>query len=905
MSVNAPGDDFDARLPELVMKWEELVASGSHPSSAEMCCDCPELIAEFEHSIQQLQTLDRFLSMDSSTSAGLSTRLILSSKQSDRFPQVPGYCVLEEIGRGGMGVVYKARQNSLDRLVAIKTLPGSRWGQSGFVARLRQEAKGLSLLSHPNVVKVFDVVETPVVIAVILEYVDGESLAKSLNRAAMPPRDAAMLTLTLARTLMFVHQRGLLHRDIKPSNVMIGRNGDIKLADFGLVKEQGSDTSLTATGDLFGTPSYMAPEQVQGKDAFVDCRTDVYALGATLYEMLTGRPPFVGVSTLDTLDQVQHREPIAIRLLSPGVPRDLETICLKCLDKEPERRFGNAQELVMELERFERGIPIRARPAGILYRCRRWCRRKPTVAALSVFSLLAVVAIVGLLATYNRDLTRLNADLDRAATNAKNLQRIAEDRERQTNDSLYAADINRAGMAWQQNDTRVLTTLLEQHIPRPGEADYRGWAWWFLRRQAHFGRKTLLEIGSPQYIVCHSQDRRLWAVAGSDSIVRFFNPETGETHRELSTGQIEVNGLAFSPDGQELATAGDDGTVRIWNLASLSERLMFIAHPTKAFQVVYTHDGSELIVCGDDPIIRAFDTKSGQSKYTLEGHEKTIQCLLLDHDGQTLISTSNDHDVRFWDLSKRIQSWSFRSSSDVTSVVFDRKRNLLVIGNSGGLLQSLDVHDNRELASAKHLDKVGALAVHPDGLLLAAGDSGGQIRLRGLDPQGNFVGDQHQPWQAHQGIIYSLCWSHDGSRLISTGQDGRVMSWNLTEVRPDTSNTLELHVSTHSCLVPGTTSVLAKSPFKLVIWDWMQKRTLASSESLFHGAATVSPDGDRFATVLLSKERANDSLRLYNLPKKFNAILDEASISGWETGRRNQQHPFLAGFEFPCSITLA
>lgn len=885
-----PGDDTDDRLAELVMQWEQRVAAGQHPSLADVCSECPELMSDLEMCLKQLRRMDQFLSAERPATK-VSGPSANTSPQN--FPDIPGYQVFEEIGRGGMGVIYKARQESLNRLVAIKTLPGSRWGQSGVVARLRQEANGLSKLSHPNIVNVFDVVETPAAVSIILEYIAGESLATQLSRGAMTPAEAAKLSLELSRTLIFVHERGLLHRDIKPSNILISSTGELKLADFGLVKEQGSHSSLTETGDLFGTPSYMPPEQVHGKDACVDVRMDLYALGATLYEMLTGRPPFVGVSTLDILNQVQHRDPVAIRLLNPLVPRDLETICLKCLEKDPQLRFSSARELAEEIERFQQGLPIRSRPVGMVVRCRRWCRRKPVIAALTGFSIAAIAVIVGILTAYNRELARLNMDLDHAANSAKALQRTAEERERQAYDSLYAADINRAAIAWHQTDTRGVMTLLERHRPRPGETDRRGFAWWFLYRQASLDHKPLLQTGAPQYYLAHSPDGRMLAVAGADSTLRLLNVATGQIDRQLDTSQMEVNGIAFRPDGQEIATSGDDGTIRVWNLADLAERLTIKAHPRKAFQLAYTPDGNQLILCGDDPVIRVFNAENGELAYTLEGHEKTVQCLLLDQEGKTLISAGNDHTVRVWDLEKRKQDWSYRSSADVGTVTLDHRRQRLIIGNAVGQLQTIAIRQKDPAISVSHLDKVAVVALHPDGLLLASADSGGQIRLRQLNPQGEFSETSFRPWQAHDGAIYSLVWSRDGSQLISTGKDGRVLSWNTATIQSASQEVPDLAIRSQSSLIPWTTRCLAKLHDRLVCWDWQQRRVLAKSEGnrIFH--PTVSADGNIFAAVLIpDADRTDDRLAVYQFPTRTGMPLDSDPQSTWEPGGSLQNLQF-------------
>jgi hypothetical protein len=327
------------------------------------------------------------------------------------------YVVEGELGRGGMGVVYKARQTSLNRAVALKMLLHADHAPDEAFLRFRREAEALARLRHPNVVQVYDVGEWQAGGAVVpffaMEYVGGGSLDRRLGAGPLPPRAAAELVEVLARALHAAHQVGIVHRDLKPANVLLANGGGErpgvatpershpplaglmpKVGDFGLARWADERTRLSASGALLGTPSYMAPEQARGLPA--DHRTDVYALGAILFECLTGRPPFRSNAVADMLVQVLHDEPPSPRRLRPEVPRDLATVCLKCLRKEPGQRYTTAEDLGDDLRRFLRGEPVRARPVGVLGRLLRWARRRPGVAALWLV-LLAVVAGGGLL----------------------------------------------------------------------------------------------------------------------------------------------------------------------------------------------------------------------------------------------------------------------------------------------------------------------------------------------------------------------------------------------------------------------------------------------------------------------------------------------------------------------------
>ncbi len=333
------------------------------------------------------------------------------------------YWVQSRIGSGGMGEVYLARQERPDRDVALKILRTRPGHERDLLARFRAEADAAARLHHPNVVQIYEAGETAEAAFIAMELVGGESLAARLARAVLAPREAAALLTRLARAVQFAHDRGVIHRDLKPSNILLEADGTPKLSDFGLAKVvDDADADHTRTGAVLGTPAYMSPEQASASKT-VGPLSDVYGLGAVLYECLTGRPPFKGASPLDTLQQVLAREPIPPRRLQPGIPRDLQTICLKCLEKEPNRRFPSAAELADDLDRFLRGEAIRARPVSAIVRGWKWARRRPTSAALLVVSGLLAAGAVALTLVYTN---RLHLEVARANTNAIEAQRQQE-----------------------------------------------------------------------------------------------------------------------------------------------------------------------------------------------------------------------------------------------------------------------------------------------------------------------------------------------------------------------------------------------------------------------------------------------------------------------------------------------
>jgi tetratricopeptide (TPR) repeat protein len=332
------------------------------------------------------------------TSAGGSDTLHTSTLTSGTRaapPSLPGYEILGELGRGGMGVVYLARQVQLGRTVALKMILAGSCAADEDVRRFLAEAAAVAHLQHPNIVQLFESGQHNRLPFFALEYVDGGSLAALVRTAPLPAARAAQVVEQLARGMASAHGRGVVHRDLKPENVLLTSDGIAKIADFGLAKRAQAGPSLTNTGVIVGTPSYMAPEQASGQSKAAGPAADVYALGAILYRVLTGRPPFQAATALETVMQVLHSEPVPPTQLQPSVPRDLETICLKCLQKEPAKRYASASALADDLERFLRHEPILARPLGRWERLVKWARRRPAVAALSAALLALTLLVIG------------------------------------------------------------------------------------------------------------------------------------------------------------------------------------------------------------------------------------------------------------------------------------------------------------------------------------------------------------------------------------------------------------------------------------------------------------------------------------------------------------------------------
>jgi predicted Ser/Thr protein kinase len=383
---------------ELILRWEELRDSGQAPSAEELCADCPELLPRLRERVEALKAMNAVLTDGETGSFAIGPATTVPRTSGEMAADgllaqgIKGYEIIRQLGRGGMGVVFLARQMALKRLVALKMLLAGPYAAPAERARFEAEVEAIARLQHSNLVQVYEVGEQDGRAYFSMEYVDGGSLQDKLKSRPQPARQAAQMVEILARAMRAAHQHGIIHRDLKPANILLTADGTPKISDFGLAKRLDVAGGPTLTEHILGTPGYMAPEQAMGHSKQVGPGTDIYALGAILYEMLTGRPPFTGTNTMKVMRQAVEEEPVPPRRLESTVPADLETICLKCLQKQPALRYDSAQALADDLNRFLKHEPILARPVGSLRRLAKWARRRPAAAALVAVSCLALLA---------------------------------------------------------------------------------------------------------------------------------------------------------------------------------------------------------------------------------------------------------------------------------------------------------------------------------------------------------------------------------------------------------------------------------------------------------------------------------------------------------------------------------
>jgi WD40 repeat protein/serine/threonine protein kinase len=773
-----------------------------HADVAEELADCLEGL-EFVHRVGPHLSHPRVVPAEAGPSA-----------PSELQPEQPlgDYCIVREVGRGGMGVVYEAVQLSLGRRVALKVLPFAAALDARQLQRFKNEAQAAAHLHHQNIVPVYGVGCERGVHYYAMQFIDGQTLAavivglRAAARAQLetavdpertgpcaptpeganapapealtPPvavlstqrsitdpaflRTVAHLGVQAAEALEHAHQLGVIHRDIKPANLLVENNSPLAplergvggggarlwITDFGLAHCQ-SQVGLTMTGDLLGTLRYMSPEQALAQRVVIDHRTDVYSLGVTLYELLALEPAFEGNDRQELLRQIAFEEPKPPRRLNKAVPADLETIVLKAMEKDPAARYATAREMADDLQRFLSDQSILAKRPTLLQRLKKWSRRHWAVLApLLTMAGVAVFALLGGALWFNAELRVQRDD----ALRAKEKARAAYAAARLT---LYAAHTHLAHRDWQDAHLgRALHLLYGEGCP----ADLRGWEWYYLRGLCHKDLRTLQSApNSVPTQATFSPDGRWLAIACSGAPLGRHEPGTVELWDlanwqkgfKLQGHTDGVGGVAFSPDSRWLASASDDGTVKLWEVDSGKEiRTLKGEHDCWVRCVAFRPGGGQLASGKGDGKIVLWDSESGKEIRTLPGHKDMVNSIAFSPDGRRLASASNDKTVKLWDAA------------------------------TGRLRCTL-------LAHKEHVQRV---AFSPDGQWLASASEDQTVKL--WDP---ITGKELRALGGHTGFVMGVDFGPTSRQLASASADGTVRLWDPASGR--TTLTLRGHTN--------------------------------------------------------------------------------------------------------------
>jgi tRNA A-37 threonylcarbamoyl transferase component Bud32 len=778
----------DQRLQDVVLGYLKAIDAGQTPDQQDLLARHPEMAADLKAF---------FADQDGIQSAVGQLRGPPAEPRPAFSRRIFGnYELLKVIGEGGMGIVFKARQFSPPRVVVLKMIRAGQLASAEDVERFRTEAQFAASLDHPNIVPIYEVGEHDGQPYFTMKRIESGSLAQHLSLFVNSPKASARLVAKVARAVHHAHLRGILHRDLKPANILLDGRGKPHVTDFGLAKLLEGDAGLTHTGAIVGTIGNMSPEQATAKKGLTTA-ADVYGLGTILYELLTGQPLFRAETVADMLRQVQEREPQRPRALKPRLDRDLETICLKCLEKDPVKRYASAEALAEDLEYWLVGEPIEGRRSSVWERGHKWAKRRPAVATLAGICAAALLGLIALMialwanaekrAEAVQELTTAQgklAGLENVQVEVQRLDKIAQEADEAKRWPKYLKDMRDAQKLLDRKEIQRTLLILESYRPQMGQKDLRGFEWHYLWRICHpkASQAPLLLRGHTGWVtsLALSSDGTTLATGDDGGTVRLWDLSNGLVIHTPQKHKRPVN-VAFAPNGKVAVSASLDGAVKVWQVPSGIELFKVPDDYTPVYSVAFAPDSSTVALARVSGFVEFWDVETGKKKLSLKSHEawrtprEPLGLLAFSPDGKMLASLGGGG-VKVSDIATK-KNREFTDSSYASfpeSVVFSPDGKILAAGNWNSSINLWDVTNGNEIIQLTgHTGHVFPLAFSPDGNTLASGSEDASIKLWDL-----VMKQERFTLKGHTGRVTCLAFSSDSKLLASGSSDGTVKLWD-------------------------------------------------------------------------------------------------------------------------------